>query len=207
MRTCTLRLHTSVSCCFLLVEFCKCCLSMQIRVSQFSQLLHDLCQAIIAQDISTIAQHYFIVPKNADHRRSGGFCDLCMSPIHQCCPSLMSQLCCSLPKCPINCDYWITVQRFVLICDDHPPSSPSSWPLPHAQGKGSGSQGSAAYSRQLSSESPTSSQLDSGGGVSGRVLPPGWQCRYTSDGTPYYINCETKNVSWEWPGGRGLVQV
>ena len=53
---------------------------MQIRVSQFSQLLHDLCQAIIAQDISTIAQHYFIVPKNAEHRRSGGFCNLCVCP-------------------------------------------------------------------------------------------------------------------------------
>ena len=43
--------------CFLLVEFCKCCLNMQIRISQFSQLLHEICLAIIIQDISIIPQH------------------------------------------------------------------------------------------------------------------------------------------------------
>ena len=41
--------------CFLLVEFCKCCLNMQIHILQFLQLLHETCLAIIAQDI-------FIIP-------------------------------------------------------------------------------------------------------------------------------------------------
>ena len=31
---------------------------MQKCISQFSQLLHELCLAIIAQDISIITQHY-----------------------------------------------------------------------------------------------------------------------------------------------------
>ena len=40
-----------------LVEFRKHRLNMQTSVSQLSQLLHELCLAIIAQDISIIAQH------------------------------------------------------------------------------------------------------------------------------------------------------
>ena len=40
-----------------LVEFRKHCLNMQTRIPQLSQLLHELCLAIIAQDISIIAQH------------------------------------------------------------------------------------------------------------------------------------------------------
>ena len=41
-----------------LVEFHKRCLNMQAHILQFLQLLHELCLAIIAQDISIIVQHY-----------------------------------------------------------------------------------------------------------------------------------------------------
>ena len=42
-----------------LVEFRK-RLNMQTRISQLLQLSHELCLAIIAQDISIIAQHYYV---------------------------------------------------------------------------------------------------------------------------------------------------
>ena len=77
----------------------------------------------------------------------------------------------------------------------HPP------PLSPPPQRQSNNIGSAANSRPLCS--PTS-PASPGGGDSGQPLPPGWQSRLTSDGTRYYINCETKSVSWSRPGGRDL---
>ena len=119
----------------------------------------------------------FLIPKNADRKRSGGFCDLCVCPPSSVLPFTgepAAAVCQNFQSIVIIgwcfhllfkglCSYVITTPPLLplqLLLAPLPPLapflSPSSWPLPHAQGKGSGSQGNAAHSRQLSSESPTS---------------------------------------------------
>ena len=129
----------------------------------------------------------FLIPKNADHKRSGGFCDLCVCPPSSVLPFTdepAAAVCQNFQSIVIIgwcfhlllkglCWYVMTTRLLLpllLLLTHVPPlarflspsswpspsPSPSSWPLPHAQGKGSGSQGNATYSRQLSSESPTS---------------------------------------------------
>ena len=90
-------------------------------------------------------------------------------------------------------------------CASIPPPPPlPPPPLFHAQRRSSDTHCSPGYSRQLSGGSPTS-PLAYGGLGSGHPLPPGWQSRFTRDGTRYFVNCETKRVSWDWPGGWGQV--